>query len=153
MTSLIRNSALCTLATFATGKTPTFSRAQLNVKDIERAAEDPLETPPPERETPSDTDTITEKDRQATNSSSDELIVTWNGKDDPDNPQNWPVGQKIWITLLIRFVSDNHALVLMLIRFTVCTPSPYTPARPSIRQLSPTLRLNSMLATRKVPWA
>lgn len=111
MTSLIRNSALFTLVTFASGKTPTFSRAQLNAKDIERAAEDPLETPPPERDTPSATDTIAEKNDQATDSSPAELTVTWDGKDDPDNPQNWPVGQKIWITLLIRFVEGDHELL------------------------------------------
>jgi MFS transporter, DHA1 family, multidrug resistance protein len=104
MTSLIRNSALFTLITFARGKTPTFSRQQLDVKDLEQAAEDPLDTPPPERDVPSDSDTATEKDDKASNSNPQELLVTWNGKDDPDNPQNWPVSQKIWITLLIRFV-------------------------------------------------
>lgn len=78
MTSVLRNSALFTLFSFATGRTPTFSRQKLNVKDIEDAAvaDDALETPPPERRDSSQE----EKSDQAASSVPKELIVTWNGK-------------------------------------------------------------------------
>jgi MFS transporter, DHA1 family, multidrug resistance protein len=121
MTSLMRNSALATLVTVARGKTPTFSRQGINVKDIEEAAEDVLETPPPEQETA----VPEEKDEQASNANNvKEMVVTWNGKDDPDNPQNWPVSQKIWITLLISFYT-----------FAVYVGSSiFTPAAPYIQE-------------------
>lgn len=42
--------------------------------------------------------------------------------DDPDNPQNWPVGQKIWITSMIKYAI--YALISLLANnFSACTPS------------------------------
>lgn len=31
-------------------------------------------------------------------------LVTWKGPDDPSNPQNWPISQKVLITAVLRYV-------------------------------------------------
>ena len=73
MTSLVRNSALSTFITVCRGKTPTFSRQQLTVKDLEITAEDGLETPLPRGEK-------LETDDKEITPEPQLRIVTWNGK-------------------------------------------------------------------------
>lgn len=34
-------------------------------------------------------------------------LVTWNGPNDPSNPQNWPFWQKIVITAMLRYALSN----------------------------------------------
>ncbi|KAG8898945.1 hypothetical protein FRC01_010715, partial [Tulasnella sp. 417] len=58
-------------------------------------SEDTIATPPPERATNSD-DHTDEKPTQNPSQDVDPNVVTWDGPDDPQNPQNWS-GKKKWI--------------------------------------------------------
>jgi MFS transporter, DHA1 family, multidrug resistance protein len=110
-TQLAKNSALSALLQVSRGKVPNYSRTGVNVKDIETTSVDGTITPPPE----------VEKDEQP---SEREEIVTWNGKDDPDNPQNWPIAHKMWVTIL-----------LSVYTFAIYVGSSiYTPAQPYVQE-------------------
>ena len=88
MASLIRNSSVGVFITICRGKTPTFSRQNLDVKDIEaiaeEAAEDATVTPPPESSDTEKDEKEIERDAETnvarTISGRQLRIVTWNGK-------------------------------------------------------------------------
>jgi DHA1 family multidrug resistance protein-like MFS transporter len=37
----------------------------------------------------------------------DKIFVTWNGDDDPENPYNWPLPQKVFLIVLIAFLTTS----------------------------------------------
>jgi Multidrug resistance protein len=37
----------------------------------------------------------------------DKIIVTWDGDDDPENPYNWPLPQKVFLIVLIAFLTTS----------------------------------------------
>ena len=44
----------------------------------------------------------------------DKIVVTWDGDDDPENPQNWPTFQKAFFIFQISFLTTSVYIPLVL---------------------------------------
>lgn len=53
----------------------------------------------------SSTVSVPSRDKEDTEGTSDQILVDWDGPDDPDNPYNWPVFQKAIFTSEIAFLT------------------------------------------------
>lgn len=58
-------------------------------------------------------------------------LVTWSGPDDPSNPQNWPMWQKVLVTFILWYVTSKAVELSgtkesLLTRLTAFGRSPFT---------------------------
>jgi MFS family permease len=66
--------------------------------DLESQTKSP---PAQDAKTTDDANAIQEKSASETTASEDDLLVTWNGPDDPENPKNWSALRRWSITILL----------------------------------------------------
>ncbi|OBA19603.1 multidrug resistance protein 7 [Metschnikowia bicuspidata var. bicuspidata NRRL YB-4993] len=89
----------------------------------------------PERQTLSNSGTNAESSSESTNTiTSNKIIVTWDGEDDPENPYNWPVLYKVLFILKIG----------LLTAFVYMASAIYTPG---LDQIMESMQVGRVLAT------
>ncbi len=71
-------------------------------------AEEPSEEPSTEAVSPADEEQPVEIAQVV--SEKDEVVVKWEGENDPENPQNWSTAYKSWLTLQLSLLAFAASL-------------------------------------------